>query len=83
MDFGVGILTTCGVLEKLLNTLNLSFIYKIGDNRSYLVRLCENEIIQSFGKQLIWCLKYCKHSNVHCVIVNKRAISMQILGGQW
>lgn len=34
------------------------------------MRLCENEITQSFGKQLTWCVKYYKHSNVHCVIVN-------------
>lgn len=30
-----------------------------------------NEII-SFGKQLTWCMMYCKHSNVYCVIVNTK-----------
>lgn len=31
-----------------------------------------NEITQSFGKQLIWCMTYYKHSNVHCVLVTMK-----------
>lgn len=31
-----------------------------------------NEITQSFGKQLTWCMTYCKHSNVHFVLVTTK-----------